>query len=71
MDNSMPGGKRDNPNYAQLSGHVPKEKKRRFEIYCVNNDVTLSEGLEIALDLLHEKSSENDTNERDQQNRPA
>lgn len=52
---SMPGGKRDNPNYSQVSGHVPKDLKRKFEIYCVMQDMTLSDGLELALNRLIEE----------------
>jgi len=48
---SMPGGKRDNPNYAQISGHIPKSKKKAFDMGCVEDEITFSEGIEEAVDL--------------------
>lgn len=41
--------KRDDPNYAQVSGYVPKDLARRFKIACTSKDISQSEGLEEAL----------------------
>ncbi|MBD1944862.1 hypothetical protein H6F50_21295 [Coleofasciculus sp. FACHB-712] len=44
----MPG-KKDDPNYQIVRGHVPKELVKRFKIYCVENGVDNSQGLEDIL----------------------
>jgi len=52
---SMPGGKRDNPDYAQISGHIPKSLMKQFRIACTVEEITLSEGIEEAIRLWLEK----------------
>jgi hypothetical protein len=41
--------KRDDPNYAQVSGYVPKNLARSFKIACTSKDMSQSEALEEAL----------------------
>lgn len=50
-------GKKDDPNYQVVRGHVPKELAKRFKLYCVENDVDNSQGLEniLAEHLLSEE----------------
>lgn len=45
------GGKRDDPNYSQVSGFVPKELALQFKATCTLQEVTQSEALETALRL--------------------
>ncbi len=41
--------KKDDPNYEQVRGHVPKQLARQFKQYCLNEDIDYSEGLERIL----------------------
>lgn len=45
------GGKRDDPNYAQVSGFVPKELALQFKATCTLQEVTQSEALEKAIKI--------------------
>jgi len=47
--------KRDDPNYAQVSGYVPKELALRFKILCTSEEMNQSEALEEALALWIQK----------------
>lgn len=38
-----PGGKRDNPDYAQLNANLPKSVLRRIRLYCTALDINISE----------------------------
>ncbi|MEW6498637.1 MAG: hypothetical protein AB1589_39985 [Cyanobacteriota bacterium] len=42
-------GKKDDPNYQVVRGHVPKELAKRFKLFCVENEVDNSQGLENIL----------------------
>lgn len=42
--------KRDDPNYAQVSGHIPKDKALEFKIACTRKQISQSEALEEAID---------------------
>lgn len=42
--------KRDDPNYAQVSGHIPKDKALEFKIACTRRQISQSEALEEAVD---------------------
>jgi hypothetical protein len=42
--------KRDDPNYSQVSGYVPKDLARRFRIACTSKEISQSEALEEALE---------------------
>jgi hypothetical protein len=46
---AVPGGKRENPNYIQISGHVPKSLGLQFKAVCAANELTLSKALEDAV----------------------
>ncbi|MBD2074337.1 hypothetical protein H6F86_10655 [Phormidium sp. FACHB-592] len=48
---SMAGGKRDDPKYAQVSGFIPKELALQFKATCMLQETTLSEALENAVRL--------------------
>jgi hypothetical protein len=43
--------KRDDPNYQQISGHIPKEMATEFKVACTRKGVSHSDGLEQAIDL--------------------
>lgn len=45
----MPGGKRDDPNYMQVSGFVPKELALQFKANAMLQELTLSDALEQAI----------------------
>ena len=49
--------KRDDPNYQQVSGHLPKEMATEFKVACTRRGVSHSDGLEqaIALWLAYDK----------------
>jgi len=53
----MAGGKKDDPNYSQVSGHVPKELALKFRITCTAKEITISEALEKALEVWLEQES--------------
>lgn len=42
-------GKKDDSNYEQVRGHIPKQLSRRFKQYCLDEDIDYSEGLEQIL----------------------
>jgi hypothetical protein len=44
-------GKKDDPNYAAIRGHVPIDLYKKFKFFCVERGVDNSQGLE---DLLQE-----------------
>ena len=50
--------KRDDPNYAQVSGHVPVEVAREFGVLCAIKRITKSEALEEAMKLLLEQNKD-------------
>ena len=43
---AMPGGKKEDPNYGQIVGHVPKDLIKRFKMEILNQETTISEALE-------------------------
>lgn len=47
--------KRDDPNYAQVSGYVPKVLALRFKVLCTSEEVSQSEALEEAVALWMQK----------------
>lgn len=49
--------KRDDPNYSQVSGYVPKDVARRFRIACTSKEISQSEALEEALEQWLEKDN--------------
>ncbi|MBW4509651.1 MAG: hypothetical protein KME64_24530 [Scytonematopsis contorta HA4267-MV1] len=42
-------GKRNNPEYSQITGLVTKALAQRFRVYCVQNEVQITEALEEAI----------------------
>lgn len=54
-------GKKDDPKYDQVRGHVPKQLARRFKQYCLDEDIDYSEGIERILTSFF--SDENKRNE--------
>ncbi len=51
----MAGGKRDDPNYLQVSGFIPKELALKFKATCMLQETTQSEALEEAIRLWMEQ----------------
>ena len=47
---SMAGGKRDDPDYAQVSGYIPKKLALKFKAACTMRETTQSEALERAVE---------------------
>lgn len=45
----MAGGKRDDPNYSQVSGFVPKELALQFKATCTLQEITQSDAIEEAI----------------------
>ncbi|GEM_PF-5660086 len=42
-------GKKDDQNYVQLRGHVPKQLARQFKEFCLKEEINYSEGIEMIL----------------------
>lgn len=42
-------GKKDDPNYEQLRGHVPKALAKQFKQFCLDQEIDYSEGMERVL----------------------
>lgn len=55
-------GKKDDPSYGVVRGHVPIELHKRFKIFCVERGVDNSEGLEA---LLREYFESKDSQQKD------
>lgn len=43
--------RRRDPNYEQVTGHVPKALARQFKVFCTGEQITIAEGLEEAIAL--------------------
>jgi hypothetical protein len=43
--------KRGNPDFQQISGHIPTELSKNFKVACTLRGVSHSEGLEQAIKL--------------------
>ncbi|MBD2667381.1 hypothetical protein [Richelia sinica] len=41
--------KRRDPNYKQISGHIPLELYKQFKTVCFSRDIKQSEAIEIAV----------------------
>lgn len=41
--------RRKDPNYAQVTSHIPKELAKRLKFYCAEYETTITETVEIAL----------------------
>jgi hypothetical protein len=56
-------GKKDDPNYAVVRGHVPIDLYKQFKIFCLEQNSDNSEGLEQLLreyfELKAQKNTEN------------
>lgn len=50
--------KRSDPNYIQVNGYIHKDVALRFKIYCTANQLTISEALEEAMELLMKSSKD-------------
>jgi hypothetical protein len=42
-------GKKDDPNYSAVRGHVPNALYKKFKLFCLDGGVDNSEGLEQLL----------------------
>ena len=57
-------GKKDDMNYVQVRGHVPKAVAQQFKQFCLDKEINYSEGLEQILTIFfatHERQSRNDS----------
>ena len=41
--------KKKDPNYSMVRGLIPQDLLRKFKIYCIDNGLDYSEGLETLL----------------------
>jgi hypothetical protein len=57
LDKRNVATKRDDPNYAQVSGYVQKDKALKFKINCTALQITQSEALDEAISLWLEKNN--------------
>ncbi|MFB2975332.1 hypothetical protein [Microseira sp. BLCC-F43] len=49
--------RRDDPNYAQVSGYINKELAMRFKVACTAKEVSQTDALEEAVRLWLEKTN--------------
>jgi hypothetical protein len=50
--------RRRDPNYEQVTGHIPKSLAKQFKVFCTENGITIAEALETAVQLfLQEKNN--------------
>lgn len=59
-------GKKDDMNYVQVRGHVPKAIAQQFKQFCLDKEIDYSEGLEQILTIFfatHERESTNDSSQ--------
>lgn len=50
--------RRRDPNYEQVTGHIPKPLAKQFKVFCTENGTTIAEALETAVQLfLQEKKA--------------
>ena len=52
---SMAGGKREDPDYSQVSGYIPKKLALKFKAACTMRETTQSDALEKAIKSWLEK----------------
>ncbi|WP_017655398.1 hypothetical protein [Fortiea contorta] len=51
IENSNVATRRDDPNFAQVSGYIPKDKALSFKIACTALQMTQSDALDEAISL--------------------
>lgn len=51
----MAGGRRDDPNFSQVSGYIPKEVALQFKATCTLVEISQTDALEEAIRLWLEK----------------
>jgi ParG len=51
----MQSSKRNNPNFAQVSGYLSKEVAIRFKVLCTTKEVSQTDALEEAVKLWLDK----------------
>ena len=51
--------RRKDPNYTQVTSHVPKELAKRLKFYCAEHETTITEVIEQALKEFLEKDNSN------------
>lgn len=47
--------RRKDPNYTQVTSHIPKELAKRLKFYCTEHEATITEVVEIAIREFLEK----------------
>lgn len=47
--------RRKDPKYAQVTSHIPKGLAKRLKIYCTEEEITITEAVEIAIKEFLEK----------------
>ena len=57
MYDNMAVVRRNDPNFAQVSGYLPKEMALRFKIACTAKEISMTEGLEQAVRLWLEENA--------------
>jgi hypothetical protein len=64
---SMAGGKRDDPGYAQVSGYIPKKLALKFKAACTMRETTQSEALEKAVEAWLQQADQDQKAENQEQ----
>jgi hypothetical protein len=57
-------GKKDDINYVQVRGHVPKAIAQQFKQFCLDKEINYSEGIEQILTIFfatYERQPSNDS----------
>lgn len=56
--------KKEDPDFTVLRGHVPKELFKRFKVFCIEEDLDNSEGLERVVQGYFESADTNSANKK-------
>jgi hypothetical protein len=65
IDRKNVATKRDDPNYAQVSGYIQKDKALKFKVNCTALQITQSEALDEAISLWLEKQEAANTSKKE------
>lgn len=71
LENNEVATKRDDPNFAQVSGYILKDKALKFKIACTALQITQSDALDEAISLWLEKQEQSTTASNKKKNKGA
>ena len=54
---TQPKTRRNNPDYMKITGEVQREIGLKFKLYCTGHEISISEAMEKAFELLLNSAS--------------